>query len=405
MGVRLLYLTSRWPDPPGEAFLSNEIRDLAPHFSEIVIVPIDGPVGISENVRDVPSNVSVRRDIRDSVLNQWNKMGTMGRLMLGINHPFWTIGDGLMGRPFSMRRSIGEMGQANLFSKTIRKNLNLDEFGAVATFWLSRTATICALLKINYPHLVAFSRAHGMDIYAQRSGLNRLPLQAGTVRKLDGVRADSKKGVRHLQQTHNKAKNIAIGRLGVDDQQPINGSRDGVLRILSVSSIIGVKRVNLIAEALVNVSRTVHWTHIGDGELRKELEEIIDTLPSNIIVELKGWIPNNQLMGWIGKQEFDLFMNVSSSEGLPVSIMEAFSFGIPALVTAVGGNPEIVQEGAGILLDENPSINSITQNIENWDVNNLERRGIALRIQREEYSSEKNQEEFAKEILHICVVD
>ena len=110
-------------------------------------------------------------------------------------------------------------------------------------------------------------------------------------------------------------------------------------------------------------------------------------------------------MGWIGKQEFDLFMNVSSSEGLPVSIMEAFSFGIPALVTAVGGNPEIVQEGAGILLDENPSINSITQNIENWDVNNLERRGIALRIQREEYSSEKNQEEFAKEILRTCVVD
>jgi len=38
-------------------------------------------------------------------------------------------------------------------------------------------------------------------------------------------------------------------------------------------------------------------------------------------------------------------------------------------------------------------------------VNNLERRGIALRIQREEYSSEKNQEEFAKEILRICVVD
>ena len=73
MGVRLLYLTSRWPDPPGEAFLSNEIRDLAPHFSEIVIVPIDGPVGISENVRYTPSNVSVRRDIRDSVLNQWNK--------------------------------------------------------------------------------------------------------------------------------------------------------------------------------------------------------------------------------------------------------------------------------------------------------------------------------------------
>lgn len=405
MGARLLYLTSRWPDPPGEAFLSNEIRDLSPHFSEIVIIPIDGPVGISENVRDVPSNVSVRRDIRDSVLNQWNNTGMMGRLCLGLKHPFWTISDGLKGRPFSMRRSIGEMGQANLFSKTIRNNLDLREFSAVATFWLSRTATICALLKNYYPHLVAFSRAHGMDIYAQRSGLNRLPLQAGTVRRLDGVRADSNKGVRHLQQTHSQANNIAIGRLGVDDQQPINGSTDGILRILSVSSIIGVKRVNLIAEALKKVFRTVHWTHIGDGELRDDLEEIIETLPSNINVELKGWIPNNQLMNWIEGQRFDLFMNVSSSEGLPVSIMEAFSFGIPALVTAVGGNPEIVQEGAGILLAENPSIESITQNIQNWDETNLQRREVALRIQREEYCSEKNQAEFAREILSRCVVD
>lgn len=405
MGARLLYLTSRWPDPPGEAFLSNEIRDLSRHFSEIVIIPIDGPVGISENVRDSPSNVTVRRDIRDSVLNQWDNTGMIGRLSLGLKHPFWTIGDGLKGRPFSMRRNVGEMGQANLFSKTIRNNLDLTEFSGVATFWLNRPATICALLKVSYPHLVAFSRAHGMDIYAQRSGLNRLPLQAGAVRRLDGVRADSNKGVLHLQQTHTQANNIAIGRLGVDNQQPINGSTDGVLRILSVSSIIGVKRVNLIAEALKDVSRTVHWTHIGDGELRNELEEIIETLPSNINVELKGWIPNNQLMNWIEGQSFDLFMNVSSSEGLPVSIMEAFSFGIPALVTAVGGNPEIVQEGAGILLAENPSIDSITQNIQNWDETNLQRREVALRIQREEYCSEKNQEEFAKEILSRCVVD
>ena len=110
-------------------------------------------------------------------------------------------------------------------------------------------------------------------------------------------------------------------------------------------------------------------------------------------------------MNWIEGQSFDLFMNVSSSEGLPVSIMEAFSFGIPALVTAVGGNPEIVQEGAGILLAENPSIDSITQNIQNWDETNLQRREVALRIQREEYCSEKNQEEFAKEILSRCVVD
>lgn len=48
-----------------------------------------------------------------------------------------------------------------------------------------------------------------------------------------------------------------------------------------------------------------------------------------------------------------MFINVSSSEGLPVSIMEACSFGIPIIATNVGGTAEIVQAGVnGILLKE-----------------------------------------------------
>jgi glycosyltransferase involved in cell wall biosynthesis len=47
----------------------------------------------------------------------------------------------------------------------------------------------------------------------------------------------------------------------------------------------------------------------------------------------------------------DLFINVSSSEGVPVSIMEAMSFGIPVIATAVGGTPEIVSEKTGWLIE------------------------------------------------------
>jgi glycosyltransferase involved in cell wall biosynthesis len=50
----------------------------------------------------------------------------------------------------------------------------------------------------------------------------------------------------------------------------------------------------------------------------------------------------------------DVFVNVSRTEGgAPVSIQEATSCGIPIVATAVGGNPEIVSEKNGILLDTN----------------------------------------------------
>ena len=38
-------------------------------------------------------------------------------------------------------------------------------------------------------------------------------------------------------------------------------------------------------------------------------------------------------------------MSVSSTEGVPVSIMEAASFGIPILATEVGGTGELVIDG------------------------------------------------------------
>ena len=48
--------------------------------------------------------------------------------------------------------------------------------------------------------------------------------------------------------------------------------------------------------------------------------------------------------------DFDLFVNMSLSEGIPVSIMEAISFGIPIIATNVGGNAEIVNDETGVLI-------------------------------------------------------
>ena len=43
----------------------------------------------------------------------------------------------------------------------------------------------------------------------------------------------------------------------------------------------------------------------------------------------------------------DLFLTVSANEGIPVSIMEAQSFGIPVIATDVGGISEIVNNVNG----------------------------------------------------------
>ena len=61
-------------------------------------------------------------------------------------------------------------------------------------------------------------------------------------------------------------------------------------------------------------------------------------------------MPNNDLRDYVAEHSFDCFVSASSTEGLPISIVEAFSFGIPAVATSAGGTNELVNSQTGILL-------------------------------------------------------
>ena len=63
------------------------------------------------------------------------------------------------------------------------------------------------------------------------------------------------------------------------------------------------------------------------------------------------------------KVPVDVLINTSSSEGLPVSIMEAMSFGIPIIATNVGGTSELVTDKTGILIPKNCSPEDVSEAI------------------------------------------
>jgi glycosyltransferase involved in cell wall biosynthesis len=81
-------------------------------------------------------------------------------------------------------------------------------------------------------------------------------------------------------------------------------------------------------------------------------------------IKLNGFVDNKNLIKFYQSQPVDLFLNVSASEGLPVSIMEALSFGIPVIATDVGGTSELVNENNGQLIPANFDINELAYSIE-----------------------------------------
>lgn len=68
-----------------------------------------------------------------------------------------------------------------------------------------------------------------------------------------------------------------------------------------------------------------------------------------------GNISNKKILEYYNNNHIDCFLMPSEYEGLPVSIMEAESAGIPIIATDVGGIQEMI-DGNGILMASNPSI-------------------------------------------------
>lgn len=104
----------------------------------------------------------------------------------------------------------------------------------------------------------------------------------------------------------------------------------------------------------------------GDGE-KDKLLRMISNLQLQDNVRFRGWVN-----GELKKELFsnaDVYILPSYVEGLPVSVLEAMSYGLPVIATNVGGIPEIVKNGEnGYLLtpqDENAIAAAITKIIEN----------------------------------------
>jgi glycosyltransferase involved in cell wall biosynthesis len=253
------------------------------------------------------------------------------------------------------------------------------ESTVLCTFWMFHAAYGLGLLKRRLPRLHVVSQAHGADLYETRHSPPYIPCRRRTIALLDAIYPDSAEGVAYLKAhpaSHNTP--IEIARLGTPDPEVrCAPSRDSVLRVVSCSSLMPVKRVDLLVAGLAELARRrpdlrIDWRHFGDGEKRGLVETAAKTLPPSVTWTIAGHVPVENIVAWYRHNPVDVFVNVSSSEGTPVSAMEAASFGIPLVATAVGGNREIVTPANGFQLDPEPTPEAVADKLD-WFASNPDR--------------------------------
>lgn len=113
---------------------------------------------------------------------------------------------------------------------------------------------------------------------------------------------------------------------------------------LAVCRLSPVKDIATLLRAMALVRQEVPEFRsriAGDGPSRSALEDLAAQLGIRESVEFIG--ERSDVPSLL--REAGLFVSSSLSEGLSLTLLEAMAVGIPVVATAVGGNPEVVDEG------------------------------------------------------------
>lgn len=255
------------------------------------------------------------------------------------------------------------------FFQTIEPELSGETI--LYTYWLSGITLSFLKLRKKKKNYRVISRTHGADLYNERVGSGYHPFREVFSKELDALYFVSEAGMNYFfSHWKNSTKHIRkVMYLGTAERKRISIEKGSKVVLASCSNMIPLKRIELIIEALAIIPSEIEieWHHIGDGILRKELEEKADRKlgkRNNIRWNFWGHQPNHKIEQIYHEKGVNLFITTSSTEGgAPVSIQEAFSMGIPVVGTNVGGIPELVNKNTGYLLDENPSVEEIRDKI------------------------------------------
>jgi glycosyltransferase involved in cell wall biosynthesis len=113
----------------------------------------------------------------------------------------------------------------------------------------------------------------------------------------------------------------------------------------TVSRLYLVKGIDFLIRALAQMDDAA-LAIVGDGPERAALETLADTLG---VAGRIHWTGHRRDVPTL-LPAFDLYVQPSLHEGMSNTILEAMAAGLPVVATAVGGTPEVVDDGVTGLL-------------------------------------------------------
>lgn len=200
----------------------------------------------------------------------------------------------------------------------------------------------------------------GRIVFTEHGLLAREPWYSNVLKRWgaaysDRVVAVSAPLAQYLRRAGVPARKLQVVVNGVNVESFAPRPRTGALRrelgigeafvFGHVARLAPEKNQGLLLEAFARVADLVPGARLviaGDGPLREALEATASASPAKDRIHflgVRGEMPELY-------REFDIFVLPSLAEGTSMSVLEAMASGLPIVATAVGGTPDLLDDGA-----------------------------------------------------------
>lgn len=391
---KVLLITKGFPLGDSErCFLDAEYQHMNMEFELYILA-----VTQAKN-NDLVPKVTIFSDYRPEVIeliNQWKYKE--------VRSDIWNARNGASVFDW-IRRSVNILkysAHADHVQNILLQLIEENGIDLIYTFWCM-PATVAALrLKNKRKDIRVISRFHGVDLYQYRAVGSWQPLR----QYISDLASNLVFACDYAQDYYirtfscDKGKCIRI-YLGTGKRRYIQPSIRNKIVIISVSAVVPIKRVELISKCIGVASQylNIEWHHVGAP---------ITMFPhlngTNVTYIAHGQVANESITALYEEILPDLFITLSSTEGgAPVSIQEAFSMGVPAIGTHVGGIPELISDGVnGYVVSDNPGVEEVVKKIREYASLSLSKRikmsENAYKVWALKFNSDNNAEEIVKTI-------
>jgi len=198
----------------------------------------------------------------------------------------------------------------------------------------------------------------GGDVYdfPSKSPLHHW-LVSRTLRTADWVCSTSQTMAEHTARSFPEIKRLSVIPFGIDGgrfyPEPSRRHPD-ILTVGTVKALrpnYGIRYLiegfgrarEMLRNRSPSLAQKLRLLIVGGGSERAQLESLVGKLGLGSVTTFTGAVPHSQVPEYLN--QLDVYVAVSVGESFGVAVLEASACGLPVVVSAVGGLPEVVVDG------------------------------------------------------------